>query len=157
MNIFASWFFFVYFLVLLSKQLQGNFNVTGGKTTHDMNGVWWDKHSIVKSWAILSLPKLPLEGSSDHQSHCSPMTQITQHITICTELFFSSTQILLFLHTFRYFHIKPQLTFKSWCGKTTCRENILCCKYSLQMFAAILSFASYFNSALNPPRQEKLC
>lgn len=77
-----------FLFLLLSKQPHGNFNVTGGKTTHDMNGAWWDKHFIVEVWATLSLPTLLKEGSSDHRSHCSPMTRITQQ-TICTELFFS--------------------------------------------------------------------
>lgn len=45
--------------------------------------------SLLKARAILSLPTLLLEGSSDHRSHCSPMTRITQQITVWTEMFFS--------------------------------------------------------------------
>lgn len=74
--------------LLFSQWPHGNFNVTRGKTTHDMTGVWGEKHLIVKVWAILSFPMPLLESSSDHQSHWSPMPWITQKI-ICTELFFS--------------------------------------------------------------------
>lgn len=45
--------------LLLSKQPCGNFNVTGGKTTHDMNGACWDKHFVVEARTILSLPQTP--------------------------------------------------------------------------------------------------
>lgn len=48
-------------------------NCDGGKTTHDMNGAWWNKYFIVEAWDISSLPKVLWEGSSP----CSPMTRIT--------------------------------------------------------------------------------
>lgn len=49
--------FSLFFFLVLSKQLRRNFNVTRRKTTHDMNGAWWNKHFIVEARAILFPPR----------------------------------------------------------------------------------------------------
>lgn len=49
--------FSLFFFLVLSKQVRRNFNVTRRKTTHDMNGAWWNKHFIVEARAILFPPR----------------------------------------------------------------------------------------------------
>lgn len=125
--------------------------------------------SLLKARAILSLPTLLLEGSSDHRSHCSPMTRITQQITVWTEMFFSfPSQSLLCTadnqtqqmmekkkKTISCLRMYTSVVGEYWPPIFFQHKN----KSPEQHFLSVCSLlpSSHFNSALNPLRQEKLC
>lgn len=101
----------------------------------------------------MSLHTLLLEDSTDHQAQRNPMTQITQHILIGTELFPSNTCIILLFPS----HKQEQLTFRHKCEK----QHFLQVQLSInqlhlfKMFPAAPFFlpGSYFTSAVNPARR----
>lgn len=155
--------------LLLSKQPHENFNVTGGKTTHDMNAAWWDKRFIVES------PSHIVPAHTPSGRFIRPPFSLQSHDTNHTADHRLNRDVFLFSF--------PKFTLHSWQSNTTDdgkkKKTISCLrmytsvvgeywppiffqhknKSPEQHFLSVCSLlpSSHFNSALNPLRQEKLC